>query len=153
MFILIITTVIAATFIEKIINHTHRVTRYYVTRRKGNKLIISHEPLGWYRQRKESFFKDRATAYELIAQSLPNHIQSVHSASVWIDFDREGWTVVEKGNTPIKRLTAVWFYWANIENWNREPGTSWYVIGNPMYRAASMTREEFVARFGRGEVS
>jgi len=70
---------------------------------------------------------------------------------VWIDYTREGWVVAKKRNTPMKRLAAVWFFWMNVENWNREPGPSWYAIGNPSYCEATMTREQFVARFGRGE--
>ncbi len=66
---------------------------------------------------------------------------------MWIDYTREGWAIEEKRNTPIKRITAVWFYWANMENWDREPGTSWYTIGTSTYRTATMTREQFIERF------
>lgn len=110
-------------------------------------LTIYHEPFGWYRQRKEEFFLDRAAAYRRIAHSLPSHIRTIRSESVWIDYAREAWVIEEKQNTPIQRLTAVWFYWMNVENWNRDPGSSWYAIGNTTYRVATMTREQYVVQF------
>lgn len=140
-----------AVAVEKWLHHTKRITRYYVTREQRNVLIINHEPVGLYRQKKESFFGERAKAYALIARSLPPQIHTVQSASVWLDYDREHWQITDEQNSPLKRLTAVWFYWTNMENWRREPGPSWYAIGYPTYRVASMTRNEFIARFGKEE--
>lgn len=90
-------------------------------------------------------------AYRQIASSLPVPIHTVRSESVWLDYAREGWLVTEKRNTPFKRLTAVWFYWLNVENWNREPGVSWYAIGNLTYHTGTMTKEQFTKQFGKGE--
>lgn len=136
--------------IEKWLHHKKRMTRFYVVRENHGVFTVSHEPFGLYRQGRQAFFTDRARAYALIAESLPQHVHMVKSESVWIDYEREGWKIEEKPNTPIKRLTSIWFYWANFENWNREPGSSWHAIGNPTYRVATMSRKEFAARFGKG---
>lgn len=135
---------------EKWLHHTKRVTRYYVIREKDNQWLISHEPIGLYRQNRQTFFAERAKAYALIARSMPDHIQKLRSESVWIQYEQEGWHIEERHNTPMKRLISAWHYWMNMDNWNREPGKSWYAIGDDTYRTAAMTRKDFQACFMNG---
>jgi hypothetical protein len=134
---------------DKTKNHAKRVSRYYVTREKSNRLFISHEPLGVYNQDKGSFLRDRANAYALIASSIPSHIDTICSESVWLDYGKEGWLIEYKKNTPVKRLISVYFFWLNLINWRKDPGKSWYSIGSSTYQLASMPKSDFLLRFGQ----
>lgn len=134
---------------DRLFHRARRMTRYYVTRERDGVLTVSHEPLFLYSQDRETFLNDREVAYAKIAAVLPRRIEVIKSESMWLDYAREGWTVTRDKNTRRHRLAAVYFYWMNVRNWAREPGVSWWAIGDATFQTATMTCEGFRQRFGQ----
>ena len=139
---------------DKLVHRTFRLTRMYVARRRrGGWIEIACDP--WppvYRRTAAQFFAARNLAYDRLADMLSPDAPGVLSRSLWLRYDEPGWSVKTKANTPWFRLLQVALYWANTANWSREPGTSWWSIGNKTFVEARMSRADFIQwRRGGGQ--
>lgn len=133
-----------AVIIDRWVHKTTRISQYYVVRIYKNHLSIHHEPLGFYKQTKSTFFEDRKLAYRIIATRFYDKKYTVTTNSFWIDFDREKcWSIQNKKTHGFHRLVSVYFYWLNRNNWHKNQNQSWYLIGSRYYRQASCSMSDF----------